>query len=138
MAFGSAGRFLFTDWDSNQVLVSTGGMPMPLFSTSSEPFSIAIDATDRIFTSHQNGMIQIYGSDGSIVDGVFRHSVKQLLARLRPRRAFGTGLYAFDGGNLVRLDAMGSATTVGSGFDPNARGAATWRLVGENDRPPRD
>jgi hypothetical protein len=118
MAYDTTGRLVFFNASANQVLVSDGEFPEPLFSTV--PASrIAIDGQNRIFTSGNDGVIRIHASDGTLIDDAFATGLGTA-----PKITFGPGgiwgrdLYCIvpDTEELLRIDASGNVTVVATGM----------------------
>lgn len=118
MKFDHAGRLLFAD-DLPQIWVSTGGAPTVLFRMPNRSGSIAIDNDDRIFVALADGTIRIYNPDGTLADDAFATGLAGLstyLAFAPGAGGFGRSLYVLNGSELLRFNARGNATTIGSGF----------------------
>lgn len=130
LTFDRNGRLLFTDngnGDPNRraVLAVEGGVLKQLFieANGKAPDSIAVSASNQIFTSRDDGAIGIHAADGSLVNASFATGLGPSPAIDFGRGgAFGDQLYALDpvNGNLWRFDAAGQATLVGTGFSPNS------------------
>ena len=128
MDFDSTGRLVFTDGNplSRSVFVSTGEFPAVLFviPDGDRAFSLTVDSSDRIFTRGRGGTIRIHDSSGNLLDSSFAVLGASGPIRFGPGGTWGTDLYALSDDRLVRLDAQGSATVVGTGFATGAGGAA--------------
>lgn len=130
LAFDQSGRLLFTDsgnGDPNRraVFAVEGGILTRLFSEAGgeTPDSIAVSATNQIYTSRSDGGISVHAADGSLVNGSFSAALNPYPAIDFARGGtFGDQLYALDAvtGVLWRFDAAGQAAMVGSGFGPNS------------------
>jgi YD repeat-containing protein len=81
---------------------------------------IAIDSADRIFISAEDGTIRIYDADGRLLDPAFASGLGiHVTLAFSTSGAFGTHLYVLhSGGDLLRFDALGHGTVIGSGFEP--------------------
>ena len=120
MKFDHAGRFLFTALESRSIWVSTGGAPVILATLpgSAYPTYLTIDAANRIIVGGSDNKIRIYNADGSLANGSLAAFGGLAGVECGPGGAFGTDLYVIDStvGTLVRVDAAGVKTTVGTGF----------------------
>jgi len=128
MAFDSTGRLVFTDGNSlsRSVFVSAGEFPTALFvlPDGDRAFSLTLDSADRIFTRGQGGRLRIHDSSGTLLDNSFAVLGASGPIRFGPGGIWGTDLYALANDQLIRLDAQGSATVVGTGFATGDGGAA--------------
>lgn len=130
LVFDRTGRLLFTDngnGDPNRraVLAVEGGVLRQLFieANGEAPDSIAVSASNQIFTSRSDGAIGIHAADGSLVNASFVTGLGPSPAIDFGRGgAFGNQLHALDpvNGNLWRFDTAGQATLIGSGFSTNS------------------
>jgi len=124
-AFDSNGRLLFSSitnpGTSQSGIYATTGIgddPSLLFSSTSRISGIAIDASDQIHVSTEDGRIEIHALDGSLIDSDFVTD----LGFFSPL-AFGSlespdiDLFALDSmGDLLRIDSLGNKEVIGSGF----------------------
>jgi sugar lactone lactonase YvrE len=130
LAFDNSGRLLGTDNGDGEpsrrtVFASTGGAPSLLFleSGGATPGSLAVDASNRIFTSASDGTIRIHDAAGNLVDGAFASGLGSFPAiGFGLGGPFGLNLYGLDyvAGTLLRFDSAGGTTVVGSGFSPDS------------------
>jgi len=120
MKFDHAGRFLFTALESRSIWVSTGGPPTILATLpgSAMPRHITIDAANRIVVSGSDNVIRIYNPNGTLANGAFATVSGVNGLEYAHGGAFGSELYALDSvaGTLVRLNAAGVKTVVGTDF----------------------
>jgi len=123
LIFDHAGRLLFADGGAadqvSNVFVSTGGMPTILFTPNQPVRRIAVDATDRVFSSGTDGVIRIHTSAGALVNDAFATGLGFAPSLVfGPGGGFGTELYVLEAvnGDLLRFDAQGTPTTLGTGF----------------------
>ena len=126
MVFDSTGRFLFTNYPNPStstagIFASTGAGDFPslLASTGVRVGGIAVDPSDRIFVSTEDGRIQIYDSAGALIDANFVQSLGIAAAPLTLGQLAGAPLSLYtvnSGGSLLEVDMLGVATTIGSGF----------------------
>ncbi len=118
------GRVLMSDLRTNgsgQVLVVTGaGAPTPLIAIAGVgALFLAVDAQDRIFVSKTDGTVAQYDAAGALLDASYATGLGGGPAIAVARGGgFGSALYAIDrtAGSLVRVDALGTQTTIGTGF----------------------
>ncbi len=123
LIFDHTGRLLFADAGAadqvSNVFMSTGGAPTILFTPNQPVRRIAVDATDRVFSSGVDGVIRIHDSAGVLVNDAFATGLgfSPSLA-FGPGGGFGTQLYVLSAanGDLIRIDALGTPTTIGTGF----------------------
>lgn len=130
LAFDRNGRLLFTDNGNGDpgrraVLAVEGGVLSQLFIEvgGQAPDSIAISASNQIYTSRSDGGISIHAADGSLVNASFITALNPSPAiAFASGGAFGDQLHALDAvtGVLWRFDAAGQGTVVGTGFSPNS------------------
>ncbi len=86
------------------------------------PYDLAIDATNRVSSSWEDGNIRIHNPDGSLVDDDFLTGLGRGAIVFGPGGlSWGTDLYALrrSTGELLRIDTLGSATVIGTGFTPD-------------------
>ncbi|MEE8168932.1 MAG: PEP-CTERM sorting domain-containing protein [Phycisphaerae bacterium] len=122
MALDGLGRLLIADQDLNQVVLRTAGVNTTLFSLPAAPRDLAINAMDLIFTSSNDGLIRIHDSTGALVDGAWSAGLGTLAPiEFGPGGAvWGDSLYSMSGaGDLIRFDAAGNQTIIGTGFGAN-------------------
>lgn len=121
LEFDNAGRLLFRTFDGTNSTIwesVDGSVPAPLFSVPTT-VNFAIDPSDpanRIFTSGVDGIIRIFSSSGSLLNGHFATNFGNIA--FSNGGAFGSYLYALDGPNLLRIDQDGNSTTFGTGLPP--------------------
>lgn len=130
LAFDRNGRLLFTDSGNGDpnlraVFAVQGGVLSKLFieAGGQAPDSIAVSASNQIYTSRSDGGISIHAADGSLVNGSFISALNPSPAIDFGRGgAFGDQLYVLDAvtGVLWRFNAAGQATVVGTGFSANS------------------
>jgi hypothetical protein len=118
MAFDSTGRFVFADFDGQQVLVSSGSFPATLFTAPANLRTIAIDSLDQIYTSATDGIIRIHSADGALVNDAFATGLGPDAAITvgQGGPVWGTDVYALANGELLRFDELGNPTVLGTGF----------------------
>jgi len=123
LVFDHGGRLLFADGGAadqvSDVFVSTGGAPTILFTPNQPVRRIAVDATDRVFSSGTDGVIRIHTSAGALVNDSFATGLGFAPSIVfGPGGGFGTELYVLSAasGDLLRFDALGTPTTIGTGF----------------------
>ena len=95
------------------------GPPTTLVDSPSGPIDVEIDATDRMFVAHADGLIRVYDADGALVDGDYAGDVgANAYLAFGPGGAFGTDLYATrrTTGELTRIASDGTQTVFGTGF----------------------
>jgi hypothetical protein len=117
LEFDHTGRLVFTDFNGQQVLSSSGGaFPTQLFTSTTTVNGLAIGADDSIYTTGADGVIRIHSASGALIDDDFASGEFEWLD-FGSGGAFGTDLYASRAdGSIVRIDAAGVVTEVGSGF----------------------
>ncbi|WP_250481782.1 hypothetical protein [Caballeronia sp. NCTM5] len=118
MKFDDSKRLIFSD-DLPRILTSAGSAPTVLFSPPARAGSIAVDGHDRIFVALADGTIGIYNADGTLADSAFATGLAGLdtyLAVGPGAGGFGHELYVLNGSDLLRFDANGKKTLIGSGF----------------------
>jgi hypothetical protein len=130
MVFDRNGRLLFTDNGNGTaarraVFALAGGSLTQLFFevAGAVPDSIAVNAANQIFTSRGDGGVSVHGADGTLINANFISALSPFSAIDFGRGgAFGDSLYALDAltGVLLRFDAAGLATVVGTGFAANS------------------
>jgi hypothetical protein len=122
MVFDSTGALLVSS-SSPQVGVhrATPGGSLSLFIDTSPLTAgeIAVDGAGRLFVFLGNGSVSVYDAAGVLETGGFTSGLGTYAAlAFGPGGEFGTDLYAteYDTGELVRIDAQGMQTVVGTGF----------------------
>lgn len=117
MTFDNNGRLLFQrSSGGGNVYWTTGGTPAVLFTQPSQVFDLAVDVSNQIYTSSNDGLIRIYDENGSLVDGSFATTIGNSWALAFGQGGlFGNDLYAV-GENIVRIDGLGNSTLIGSDF----------------------
>jgi hypothetical protein len=119
-AFDSSGRLVFVDFATRRVFTTSGDTPAPLFTISGTgaPGFLAIDSSDRIFTSSSDGRVRIHGPNGDVINDDFARFSGHCAIAFGPGATFGTELFVLDPplGTLCRVDSAGSVTTMGTGF----------------------
>ena len=120
MKFDLNGRFLFTALESRSIWSSTGGAPTILATLpgSAYPTYMTIASDNRIVVGGSDNVIRIYNADGSLANGSLATFGGLAGVEYGQGGAFGTDLYVVDSaaGTLVRVNAAGAKTTVGTGF----------------------
>ena len=119
MVFDGAGRLLFTSEDFRNVQVTTGGAPSVLFTIPAPIYDIDVDASGNIYTGAGDGVIRIHDAGGVLIDSAFASGLGAF-----PQFAIGHGgafgndvvVVTRTNGDLIRIDASGTKTVVGSGF----------------------
>ena len=135
MIFDDTGRLLLVEgnWSGNVWVIPDGSInPTPLVSGESGTggYGIAMDQSSHLYVSEALNVpgsvhtIRVYDSDGQMIDDSF--------AQLGPRvehmvfgpggALWGTDLYVIDEApnhQLLRLDSLGTATVIGTGFGGN-------------------
>lgn len=116
--FDSTGRLLFADTAPGASSPCPGGRRCR--STPSPARArrfLAIDATNRIYTSSSDGKIRLHASDGTLINDAFA-TLTGCCDALGPGGLFGGDLYALEVGSgiLYRINAVGTVTAIGSGF----------------------
>lgn len=118
--FDSTGRLLFAENGTRRVFTMSGATPVPLYTISGTgaPAYLAIDATDRIYTSSSDGKIRLHAANGTLINDAFATFPGYCAIELGPGGIFGGDLYALDAGSgvLYRINAVGTVTAIGSGF----------------------
>lgn len=130
LSIDNTGRLVFTDFGDGDptkqaVFVSSGLGPALLFveAGGAIPGSLAIDSTNRIFTAGSDGTIRIHDAFGALVSGNFATNLGPDPGIAFGRGGtFGTGLFALNhsDGTLLRIDAVGNITQIGSMFDTDS------------------
>ena len=116
--FDKNGRLLFYDDSPPAIYQSTGGMPSLLFNPSGRAGDIAISPSNDIYLAFNDGSIAAYDPNGVLKNSHFGATTSQTTLAFGPGGPlWGTDLYAISAGNLVRFDASGNGTIVGTGFD---------------------
>ncbi|MDZ4781598.1 MAG: PEP-CTERM sorting domain-containing protein [Planctomycetia bacterium] len=122
LKFDSTGRVIIAD-NLGPVAASTGGNPTILYNLGGVNGTIAIDADDNIYTDGPDGVIRIHAADGSLVNGNFYTDPNPgpggFQLEFGPGGPlWGDSLYGIsrDTGELLRFDALGVPTVIGTGF----------------------
>jgi hypothetical protein len=116
------GRVLMADARTDatgQVLVVSGaGAPVPLITIpGATALVLAVDGQDRIYVSDGAGAVQQFDATGALLEAAYVTGLLPGAAiAVGPGGPFGSSLYAIDDGDLVRVDAPGVLTPIGSGF----------------------
>lgn len=121
MAFDATGALLLSDSSAPGVFRFPAGGPLASFLApigGLSPGPPALDATGRIFVARSNGAVAVYAADGTLENATFATGVDGAGAlAVGPGGPWGSDLYARGpAGTLLRIDALGMATTVGTGF----------------------
>jgi len=131
MEFDSDGNLVFVDWTKGAIYRCSDPddeptIP-PLISLGANSNNLAIASDGRIYvslpgTGPGNGEIRVYNADGTgqidFVTGVTASMPEAAFPiAFGPGGAWGEDLYALADGQLLRYDANGVATVVGTGFD---------------------
>jgi hypothetical protein len=101
------------------------GPPVVLIPSPAVPGHLAVDALDRIYVSHADGVVRQYDADGALLNGSFAGvGSGQLPLAVAPGGAFGTDLYLLSpaSGELFRIFSDGSSVVVGTGFPASVGG----------------
>lgn len=130
-SFGS--RLLLADYSGRKVGAVTGGVYSTLFDLPTEGVSMDIDGVGNIFVSTLDGKIRKYSSSGELLNDNFASNNYVSHLAFGTGGAFGTDLYALGGGNLVRYDAIGNATVLGTGFTVSDSGGIMDDIEFDND-----
>ncbi len=125
LQFDSTGRLLIGDNDG-EVYEYLGGSINLLFAAPTLGGGMAIDSLDRIFNANIDGVIRLYDSDGTLLDGSFYsglHTGRAVSLAIGDSALWGTDLYTVHAGtgDLLRIDMTGNATVIGSGFADSER-----------------
>ncbi|MBI1379933.1 MAG: hypothetical protein GC161_02450 [Planctomycetaceae bacterium] len=130
MKFDNNGRFLFTAVESRSIWSSTGGTPTVLATLpgSAYPTYFTVAPDNRIAVGSSDGVVRIYNANGTLANASFVSFASLAGLEYGKGGAFGNDLYAIDAsaGTLVRVNAAGVKTTIGTGF---ATGNATKDLA---------
>lgn len=101
------------------------GPPVVLIDSPSRPSFLAVDAQDRIYVSHADGVVRQYDADGALLNGSLLSGVGEgSPLAVSPGGPFGSDLYVLShaSGELLRVAGDGSASVAGSGFPETALG----------------
>ncbi|HOI54061.1 MAG TPA: PEP-CTERM sorting domain-containing protein [Phycisphaerae bacterium] len=119
MIFLPSGNVIMADQGTNTIVELGGGWANTLFEVPNLPWDIAISPSSEFYVySLGDGITRVYSTTGALLNDNFT-SARTSYGPM----AFGAGgawgydLYAISGGELLRLDADGMATVMGSGFD---------------------
>ena len=123
MRFDGTGRLLVLQLNPGRVAVSAAGEPVvQLFSLPAVGESLTVAPNDRIYTATGDGVIRIHDPDGSLVNGAFATGLGPVVPLVFGiGGVWGNNLYGMSNGELLRFDAVGSITVVGTGFHPLVR-----------------
>ncbi|MEM7456387.1 MAG: hypothetical protein AAF456_18725 [Planctomycetota bacterium] len=114
MAFDSNQRLVYIT-ETGKLYVSSGGVPSVLVDLPANGRFLAIDSTDRIFTSTADGSIRVYGSAGNLMDDDFANGLGCCTSlAFGSGGVWGNGLYALSDGTLLRFDSGGNSTEIGT------------------------
>jgi sugar lactone lactonase YvrE len=121
MAFDASGALLVSDSSAPGVFRFPAGGPLAFFlapAAGTTPGPPVVDGAGRIFFSQSDGTVAVYAADGTLETASFATGIDAAGAvALGPGGPWSTDLYARGpGGTLLRIDALGMATTIGSGF----------------------
>ncbi|MCB9899277.1 MAG: hypothetical protein H6825_14830 [Planctomycetes bacterium] len=120
MKFDLGGRLVFTAKETRSLWTSTGGTPTILATLpgSAYPTFFAVDAANRLVVGATDNKIRIYDANGVLVNPSLATVGGLAGLEVGPGGAFGTDVYLIDtvAGTLVRVDAAGTKTVVGTGF----------------------
>ena len=127
LAFDRNGRLLFPNFanpgtSTPGIYRSTGASPTALVVTALNPRTIAVDSLNRIFITHTDGTIKLYGETGTLLNGSFATGLgaSSMLA-IGTFGGSSESVFAIDtAGNLLRIDMAGVVTTLGTGFGGQA------------------
>lgn len=127
LAFDAAGRLLISDFGDGDpakraIFAATSSTLVRLFveGGGAAPDSVTVSSSNQIYTGASDGVIRIHDAAGALLNGSFISGVGAF-----PLLEFGHSGAGFDGslvvlnvesGTLMRLDASGSPTVIGSGF----------------------
>ena len=127
MAFDGFGRLLFTNHpnpgtSTAGIYASSGALDPPalLAATGVRVAGLAVDpSSDDIYVSTEDGRIQIYDPNGTLVDANFVIGLAQPNPPLTVGQLDGGPLAVFTvtgDGELLEVDLLGNETTIGTGF----------------------
>lgn len=122
--FDHNGRLVFTSHISGNVSVSSGAFPTVLFTVSGAARSLAIDATNRIYTSNSTtGVITLHSAAGAVIDSSFATGFVGAIAVGPGGATWGSDVYGVEtaatGGRLIRFQVpTGTPTVIGTDFRP--------------------
>jgi hypothetical protein len=122
MLFDSGGRLLFSNFanpgTASGVYQSTGAVPTPLFTTTSQLAYLALDELGRVFVSAADGTIRIYSSTGTLINGAFATGLGAgVPLAIGPLGGLPSALFiATTSGELRRIDSAGNSITLGLGY----------------------
>lgn len=122
LKFDSSGRVVIAD-NVGPVATTTGGLPTILFNAGGLNGTIAIDADDNIYTDGPDGVIRIHDALGALVNNNFYTDPDPAAGGFQLEFGpggplWGDNLYGIsrDSGELLRFDALGVPTVIGTGF----------------------
>lgn len=118
MEFDNSGRLILANGAGGGFFVTTGGQPTQLAGpfTPEKVRGFAINTLDQIVSGHSDGTIRIFAPDGTLVDPAFATGLTNPRPISGASNLFDEGLYVLSGNSLLRFDAIGNPTLVGSGF----------------------
>jgi len=123
LAFDLDGRMLFTNFANPGtsppgIYRSTGASPTALILTTLNPRTIAVDSLNRIFITHTDGTIKLYGETGTLLNGSFATGLgASAMLDIGTFGGSSESVFAIDSaGNLLQISMAGVVTTLGSGF----------------------
>jgi sugar lactone lactonase YvrE len=116
-AFDDLGRFYFTTHGNGQVYRSDGGVPVPII-TLAQANTIEVDALGRLTLNADNATaLRLHATDGTLLNASFATVRAGTPIARAPGGDWGDNLLVVGPtGLLLRLDADGTTTALGSGF----------------------
>jgi len=124
MEMDALGRLLFIDGTTSSVYVATGPQTFDtLFTITSAVRSLATAPDGRIFACGKDGIVRIHDADGMEIDPSFAQVTDPADIELPAGGDFDAALYALERstGDLLAIDAEGTTTPIGTGFNTPAR-----------------
>lgn len=114
----SAGRLLFTDYESGQIWVMTNGTPVVLVSGISQPVPVTVDGQDRILVNATaESRVRLYSADGALLTNAFVLAQPRTPLAPGPGGFWGSGVYYVNtNGDLMTVDSAGNTTKAGTAF----------------------
>lgn len=128
LVFDGNGRLVIGADDAvGKVFVSTGpGNLTELITMNEIGASIAVDSSNQIFVRTAAGIVRIYDSNGGLVQDNFVTGLEGIAPLMfGPGNAlWGSDLYTLnlDSGDLLRINALGQVTVIGTGFPTTLEG----------------
>ena len=122
MIADNAGRLLVSDGSpvlfTGQVFTIVDDTVTQLFQVDTPLSHLAVDQNDNIYSAGGDGTIRIHNSSGILQDNTFVTDLAggPLPLAFGPGGDFGDDLYAVNDGNLLRIDANGGVTQLGTGL----------------------